>query len=29
VTVAEDGSLYVTEDGAGTIWRVTSQRQAS
>lgn len=24
VTVAKDGSLFVTEDGAGTIWRVTS-----
>jgi glucose/arabinose dehydrogenase len=29
VTVAEDGSLYVTEDGAGTIWRVTYQSEAS
>ena len=25
VTVARDGSLYVTEDGAGTIWRVTHE----
>jgi glucose/arabinose dehydrogenase len=29
VTVAEDGSLYVTEDGAGTIWRVTHEGQPS
>jgi glucose/arabinose dehydrogenase len=29
VTVAQDGSLFVTEDGNGTIWRVTSQRQAA
>ena len=29
VAVAQDGSLFVTEDGAGTIWRVTSQRQAA
>ena len=28
VTVAQDGSLFVTEDGAGTIWRVTHQRHA-
>jgi glucose/arabinose dehydrogenase len=25
VTVAKDGSLYVTEDGNGTIWRVTHE----
>jgi glucose/arabinose dehydrogenase len=25
VTVAKDGSLLVTEDGAGTIWRVTHE----
>ena len=25
----EDGSLFVTEDGSGTIWRVTHQRQAA
>jgi glucose/arabinose dehydrogenase len=29
VAVAQDGSLFVTEDGNGTIWRVTSQRQAA
>ena len=29
VSVAQDGSLFVTEDGNGTIWRVTSQRQAA
>ena len=23
VTVAKDGSLFVTEDGSGTIWRVS------
>ena len=23
VAVAKDGSLFVTEDGNGTIWRVT------
>jgi glucose/arabinose dehydrogenase len=23
VTVAKDGSLFVTEDGNGTIWRVS------
>jgi len=25
VTVGKDGSLFVTEDGNGTIWRVTYQ----
>jgi glucose/arabinose dehydrogenase len=25
VAVATDGSLFVTEDGSGTIWRVTYQ----
>jgi glucose/arabinose dehydrogenase len=25
VTVAKDGSLFVTEDGNGTIWRITYQ----
>ena len=29
VAVARDGSLLVTEDGNGTIWRVSSQRGAS
>jgi glucose/arabinose dehydrogenase len=29
VTVAQDGSLFVTEDGAGTIWRVSHQRTAA
>jgi glucose/arabinose dehydrogenase len=29
VTVARDGSLFVTEDGAGTIWRVSHQRTAA
>jgi glucose/arabinose dehydrogenase len=29
VAVAQDGSLFVTEDGNGTIWRVTHQRTAS
>jgi glucose/arabinose dehydrogenase len=28
VTVAQDGSLFVTEDGNGTIWRISHQRQA-
>jgi glucose/arabinose dehydrogenase len=23
ITVAKDGSLFVTEDGNGTIWRVS------
>lgn len=26
VAVGQDGSLFVTEDGNGTIWRVTYQR---
>ena len=29
VTVAQDGSLFVTEDGNGTIWRVSRQRTSS
>jgi glucose/arabinose dehydrogenase len=29
VAVAQDGSLFVTEDGNGTIWRVTHQGSAS
>jgi glucose/arabinose dehydrogenase len=29
VAVAHDGSLFVTEDGSGTIWRVTYQGHAS
>ena len=29
VTVAQDGSLFVTEDGSGTIWRVSHQRTAA
>jgi glucose/arabinose dehydrogenase len=29
VAVAKDGSLFVTEDGNGTIWRVSYQRAAS
>ena len=29
VAVAKDGSLFVTEDGSGTIWRVTHQRTAA
>ena len=29
IAVAQDGSLFVTEDGNGTIWRVTHQRPAS
>jgi glucose/arabinose dehydrogenase len=28
VAVANDGSLFVTEDGSGTIWRVTHQGRA-
>jgi glucose/arabinose dehydrogenase len=28
VAVANDGSLFVTEDGSGTIWRVTYQGSA-
>jgi glucose/arabinose dehydrogenase len=28
VAVANDGSLFVTEDGSGTIWRVTYQGKA-
>ena len=26
VAVAEDSSLLVSEDGAGTLWRITRQR---
>ena len=29
VVVAQDGSLFVTEDGNGTIWRVTHKDRAS
>jgi glucose/arabinose dehydrogenase len=29
VAVAKDGSLFVAEDGNGTIWRVTYQPAAS
>jgi glucose/arabinose dehydrogenase len=29
LVVARDGSLLVTEDGNGTIWRITHQRVAS
>lgn len=29
VTVAQDGSLFVTEDGSGTIWRVSHQPKPS
>jgi glucose/arabinose dehydrogenase len=29
VAVAQDGSLFVTEDGNGTIWRVTHRPAAS
>jgi glucose/arabinose dehydrogenase len=29
VAVAKDGSLFVSEDGNGTIWRVSHQRSAS
>jgi glucose/arabinose dehydrogenase len=29
VAVAKDGSLFVTEDGNGTIWRVTYQPAVS
>jgi glucose/arabinose dehydrogenase len=29
VAVARDGSLFVTEDGNGTIWRVTYRQPAS
>ena len=28
VAVAYDGALYVTEDGNGTIWRVTYDNRA-
>jgi glucose/arabinose dehydrogenase len=26
VTVAKDGSLIVSEDGSGTLWRVTANK---
>jgi glucose/arabinose dehydrogenase len=29
LAVAQDGALFVSEDGNGTIWRVTHQRSAS
>jgi streptogramin lyase len=29
VVVAKDGSLFVTEDGNGTIWRVPYQQAVS
>ena len=29
VAVAKDGSLFVTEDSNGTIWRVSHQKVAS
>jgi len=29
VAVAKDGSLFVTEDGNGTIWRISHQKVAS
>jgi glucose/arabinose dehydrogenase len=29
IAVAQDGSLFVTEDGSGTIWRVSHRRAAS
>jgi glucose/arabinose dehydrogenase len=29
VTIAQDGSLFVTEDGSGTIWRVSHQAKPS
>jgi glucose/arabinose dehydrogenase len=29
VAVAQDGSLFVTEDGNGTIWRITPRLTAS
>ena len=29
VAVAKDGSLFVTEDGNGTIWRVSYQKPGS
>jgi glucose/arabinose dehydrogenase len=29
VAVGQDGSLFVTEDGNGTIWRVSHQTVAS
>ena len=29
VTAAQDGSLLVTEDGNGTIWRVSHQQIAA
>jgi glucose/arabinose dehydrogenase len=29
VVVAQDGSLFVTEDGNGTVWRITHQPTVS
>ena len=29
LTVAQDGSLFVTEDGSGTIWRVSHEPNPS
>jgi glucose/arabinose dehydrogenase len=29
IAVAQDGSLFVSEDGNGTIWRVAHQPAAS
>jgi len=29
VAIAKDGSLFVTEDGSGTIWRVTHMPKSS
>jgi glucose/arabinose dehydrogenase len=29
VTEAKDGSLLVSDDGSGTIWRVVSEKQAA
>jgi glucose/arabinose dehydrogenase len=29
VTEAKDGSLLVSDDGSGTIWRITSEKQAA
>ena len=28
IAVGQDGALFVTEDGSGTIWRVSYRRQA-
>jgi glucose/arabinose dehydrogenase len=29
VAVAKDGSLLVSDDGSGTIWRVAADKQAA